>query len=88
MRALADVLTEKKAFEAEYIGKPGTNPNIMGWGISKVGIMDPTAQDEQKDDYCIIVLLRVAIPEGQSPFPAEYKGVKVFTKVVGEIKLQ
>ncbi len=72
------------AFMLEYVGELGSNKAIDGCGFSFVGNMDPNASEEEKGDYCITVLLYKDYIEVAPDFPKEYKGVKVFTKIVSE----
>lgn len=61
---------------------------INGVGISRVGTCDKKASEEdEKDDYCIRVLLRKPLPDDMV-FPSTYYGVRIFTVLGGEIRPQ
>jgi hypothetical protein len=56
-------------------------------GISKIALYGKNLklrQEESPDDWCISVGLR-AQPQEDLGLPLEYKGVRVFYKVTGEI---
>ena len=72
------------AFMLEYIGEPGSNKAIGVCGFSTVGAMDPNASEQEKDNYCLVVILYKEFLTTEIIFPKEYKEVRVFTKIVSE----
>lgn len=58
-------------------------PNRSACSISEVGINDPNDKDNR--NLCIVVLLKKKLPKRIS-LPSEYKGMKVFYKVIGVIR--
>lgn len=75
----------KEEFQKEYWFKEPFSVHVNMCGISKVGINDKNAPVDQKDDFCISVGLRNPLPLDIS-LPSEYQGVRVFVKVIGEIR--
>lgn len=56
---------------------------VNGIGISLVKLIDIAASHSQ--DYCVVILLRKKLPKTLN-IPSEYQGVRIFTKVIGEIR--
>ncbi len=75
----------KKEFQKKFVFCEPYSEWTNACGISSVGIMDPLAPDAMKGEACISVGLRQPFPE-YVDFPKEYKGVKIFTRVIGELK--
>ena len=80
-----DVERIKNEFEKEYLFKAPFSAYVNVNSISKVGIKDKNAPAEQKNDFCISVGLRNALPP-DLVLPEEYQGVRVFLRVSGEIR--
>ena len=70
-------LTAYRAFVAEY----HHNPYYVIATIQATVLLEPTASE---DEICIQVKLTGEIPADQPQLPVEYKGFKVFTKIVFE----
>ena len=84
-RARQEVKQIKKQFEQEYFLAQPYSEYVNMCGITKVGIKDKTAPVDTRDDLCIVVGLRKPLPKNLS-LPSEYRGVKVFVQVIGEIR--
>lgn len=79
----------KKEFVQEYFLNEPYNEYVNGCGISKLRMNQRNLvlrAGESLEDFCLSVTLRKEPPEDLE-FPSEYKGVRVFYKVVGEIRL-
>ena len=68
----------------EYFAKLPYSIYVNGIGIAKVGFMEPDASD--KDDLCVKIYLRKKLPRNLS-IPKEKYGVKIYTEIIGEIRL-
>ena len=77
----------KKEFEREYFFKEPFSPHVNMCSISTVGIKDKNSPVDQRNDFCICIGLRNALPPDIS-LPSEYQGVRVLEEVIGEILLQ
>ncbi len=66
-------------FIAEYWKPPF---QMYGCGITTVGGHDKNAPEAEASDYCLAASLLVAPPMGTT-LPNVYKGVRVFTRVIG-----
>ncbi len=77
----------KEAFRQEFWKEPWS-AYIKGTGISRVRRQDPTATSNL-EDFCLAVTLKEALPNDLY-LPTEYsangKTIKVYSKVVGEIR--
>ncbi len=83
--SLEDVKQIKKEFQKEYWSTEPFEEYITACGISQVSVYDGNAPANELDDWCISVGLLDSLPQGIS-LPTEYKGVRIFTKVIGEIR--
>jgi hypothetical protein len=83
--SLEEVKRIKKEFAKDVIAKAPFAETVSCLGISWVGHHDPAATPEQAKDHCISVGLVVPLPDGVS-LPTEYQGVKVFSRVIGQIR--
>ncbi|MFH1769613.1 MAG: hypothetical protein ABH833_03010 [Parcubacteria group bacterium] len=87
----ADTITIEEAeiiqnkFVVEYMSKEPWSEYINGVGLSKVGLLDPHAPDDQSNDYAIGVLLEKQVPSFIS-LPLDYYGLNVYYDVVGKIR--
>lgn len=72
-------------FAKEYMFQGPWSDYINGCGISKVGIKDADASENEKEDLCIVVSL-CKQPPSNLTLPTKYKGVKVYAEVTGEFK--
>lgn len=72
-------------FMKEHYSKKKYGKYVNGCGVSSVDICDKEAGRKEKDRPCIVVNLRSPLPK-KLAFPKEYKGARVFTKVVGPIR--
>ena len=59
--------------------------NYIHYGLATVKMIDPAAPEEKKNDFCIVVNLRKKLPKSFN-FPSEIDGVRIFTRVIGNIK--
>lgn len=85
MSLTLDVVKQIKGeFQHDY-GRLPYSDYINSYGISKVGIQDGHSMDPDKDDLCISIGLSKPMP-AHLTLPSTYKGVRVFTKVVGIIR--
>lgn len=82
----------KKGFKKDYFFVEPFNKYINGCGISnisvqkgKLGIELDLKKGETLEDLCLYVTLKKKAL-GSLGLPAEYKGVRVFYEVMGEIK--
>ncbi len=82
---LKEVTKIKEKFEEEYFFKAPFLEYVNMCGISAVGLQDKNAPPEEKDTLCISVGLRKPL-EGNLWIPDEYQGVRVFVRVIGEIR--
>ena len=73
----------KKWFVSNYYDPKYVN----ACGISRVGTCDSNAPKDERDDYCVSVRLRKALPRNMA-FPPKLLGVRLYSKVIGEIKKQ
>ncbi|MDO8495288.1 MAG: hypothetical protein Q7S32_02030 [bacterium] len=80
-----DVKRINGEFVKEYFFAHPYSNYVNSCGISMVSICDKEASPDTKDDFCLLVGFREPLP-GNIPFPTEYQGVRVFTKVIGEIR--
>jgi len=55
--------------------------------ISKIGIKNPEASEDEKDLLCISVGFR-KVPPFDLDFPTEWEGVRVCYQIIGEIQFQ
>lgn len=82
-----EVVLIKEQFIQEYMNKKPWSKYINGVGISKVGLKDPNAPADRKDDLCISVYL-LKDPPTSLKLPSQYHGINVYYKVTGEIQFQ
>jgi hypothetical protein len=75
----------KKAFMQEYVFPVQWREYVNMCGISKVGIFNADASDEEKNNFCLKVGLLKPLPPDMS-IPSEYQGINVFVEVTGEIR--
>jgi len=91
--SLDQVKPINEEFKQKYLfGKP-YNAHVNSCSISNLRENQDNKKDsfdlrdgESLDDLCLFVTLRME-PPNDLDFPSEYKGVRVFYKVVGEIVL-
>lgn len=81
-RKNAEAALEK--LKNEYASKLPFPNHINGYGISKIGLIDPAAPKEKHDDFCVKVYLIKKLPK-TAHLPEEIDGVRIFTKVIGKI---
>ncbi len=77
--SFVEVKEIKEAFQQEF-----WKPPMNMCGVSWVGRFEPDAPDQ--NDRCISVGFSRELQDGDPPFPHEYRGVKVFFSVIGEIR--
>ncbi len=84
-----DKKTERavRQFMAKYTFQKPWSEYINGCGISKVKLNDPNALKNKKEDLCITVSLCRQLPfHLKLIFPKEFKGLRVYLKVVGKTR--
>lgn len=75
--------SEVEAVLDEFIAEYWKPPlEMYGCGISVVGGHDKNAPESEAGDHCLAVSLLTTPPKGIA-LPDVYKGVRVFTRVVG-----
>ncbi len=84
----------KEDFMAKYLTVAPLSEYFSGCGISNLRIKQETTKSvlplrkgESLDDLCLHVLLNRE-PSKDIKLPSEYRGVRVFYQVVGEITMQ
>ena len=75
----------KEQFAQAYMFSEPWSDYVNMVGISKVGLLDDTAEDEEKEDACIGVGLLKPLPP-DLVLPTEYQGVKVYLMATGVIR--
>lgn len=70
---------------SEYSNKPPYHEYVTGIGISLVGLYDKSVPLAERQNHCVIVNLKRPLPEGLK-IAEKHDNVRIFTKVVGEIK--
>ena len=78
----------KKEFQEIYMHTEPYKKYTNGCGISKIKVKQndlDLKEGESLDDLCLSVFLREEPPKSLD-LPSEYKGVRVFYEVVGEIR--
>ena len=75
----------KKAFTKEYMFPVPWRHYVNLCSISKIGILNANAPEEEKNNPCLRVGLVKQLPPDMN-IPSEYRGIKVFVSIVGEIK--
>lgn len=82
----------KEEFEQKYLFSEPYSQYANGCGISKLKVRRIIKENfelrdgESLEDLCLSVMFEREPPKDLE-FPSEYKGVRVFYDVVGEIKL-
>ena len=81
----------KEEFQQTYFFSEPFNQYVNGFGISSLRVKQDIKKyklklgdGESLDDLCLSVMFRTEPPKDLE-FPSEYKGVRVFYEVVGEI---
>lgn len=87
---LEEIISIKEEYIKDYFEKEPYKQYINGVGISnlrlRVGKEGITLKEgETLDDYCLNVYLIKSLPEDIT-LPSEYKSVRVFYKIVKDIK--
>ncbi len=77
---LAEAERIQKQFMGEYCQTPPWNEYINGVGISKIGIQDSNATENEKGGLCLYVMLRKPLPAGMN-LPSKYQDIKVYSRV-------
>lgn len=75
----------KQEFQKEVCFTEPYSEYVNGCGITTIRQHDENVPENEMDDLCISVTLRKALPENLA-LPSVYKGVKVYSIVVGEIR--
>lgn len=82
-KSLEEVQLIKRKFREVVFMEP-FDKYVAGTHLSDVGTEDEKAPADQKDDFCILVLLERPLPPHLS-LPNEYEGVRVFVRVSGRV---
>ena len=82
----------KKEFQQKYFFSDPYTQYVNGCGISNLRVRQEIKKDqlelrdgESLDDLCLSVMFKTEPPKDLE-FPSEYRGVRVFYEVVGEIR--
>lgn len=81
-KTFVEVRKISKEYWKKFDLDPVWGPFIGSVGISKIGMFQLDASDNQKDDYCLVVGLIKAIPPDLT-LETEIQGVRVFTRMGG-----
>lgn len=79
-----EVLERKERFEKAYFFTEPWIKYVNMCGISRVGIKEPDAPLQERDDYCISVGLISPLPPELS-LPTTYEGVRICVQIIGPI---
>ncbi len=71
----------KAKLSERYVSSEPYSTYVTDCGVSRVGLIDPNAGPQEKDQYCLVLLLKEPAPDGLD-LPDRFEGMKVFSEVV------
>lgn len=74
--------TAKDSFLRMYFLLEPDAAYLAGIDILKIGSLDSTVPENEKDDYCMVVNLHKGFPYGEI-LPSQYHGIRVFYRTKG-----
>ncbi len=88
--SIEEIIKAKEEYVKDYFEKNPYKSYINGVGISNLKVRVGKEEIKLKggetlEDYCLNVFLIKALPEGLT-LPLEYKGVRVFYKIIAGMK--